>query len=198
MAEETKSPNYWQHRITGGPNALKLSHPLLFRHQILCTGWLSLSFDEFVERSRVDAKYFNKTFKQTYTTLRNRRSLERFLKMKKGDFVVVPTWGKFSIYEIEDDNIYTVESLNKIIAIDNMKDRADKPIHADQKKHLRDVNNKIIDLGFFRKVKRVIELVSRSECDQLLYKKMRAHQTNISLNDIKSSVDAIIAKSNNQ
>lgn len=198
MEEEIKSPNYWQHRITGGPNALKLSHPLLFQHRILSTGWLDLSFDEFVERSRVDAKYFKKTFKQTYPTLRNRRSLERFLKMKKGDLVVVPTWGKFSIYEIEDDYIYTVESLDKIIALDAIKDREGKHIHADEKNHLRDAKNKIIDLGFFRKVKRVIELVDRSECDLLLYKKMRAHQTNISLNGVWSSVDEIINEYNNQ
>ena len=39
--------------------------------------------------------------------------LKRFLMMKRGDWVVVPTWGVFSICEILDDNIYTTESLEK-------------------------------------------------------------------------------------
>ena len=47
MAEEKKR-EYWLHRITGGPNATKLSHPLLFKHNILSTGWSELSYDEFV------------------------------------------------------------------------------------------------------------------------------------------------------
>lgn len=192
MAEEKNIPNYWQHRIRGGRNAWKLAHPLLFKHQILSTGWSNLSFDEFVELGRMDAKYFNKTFKQTYPTLRNRRSLERFIKMKKGDYVVVPLVGKFCIYEIEDDNIYTVESLNKIIAIDCLKYGEDQPVHAGEKNLLHDADNKIIDLGFFRKVTRVTPPISRNECDKLLYNKMRAHQTNISLNGIKLFMQEII------
>jgi hypothetical protein len=197
MAGKSNMPNYWQHRIKGGPNALKLAQPLLFKHHILSTGWSNLSFDEFVERGLADAKYFNKTFNQTYPTLRNRRSLQRFLKMKKGDYVVVPLVGKFCIYEIEDDNIYTVESLNKIIAIDSLKYGEGQTVHAGEKNLLHDADNEIIDLGFFRKVTCVAPPISRSECDRLLYNKLKAHQTNISLNGIKPSVDAIINKSNN-
>ena len=192
MAEEKNIPNYWQHRIRGGKNAWKLAHPLLFQHQILSTGWSSLSFDEFVERGSVDAKYFNKTFKQTYPTLRNRRSLQRFLQMKKGDFVVVPLVGKFCIYKIEDDNIYTVESLNKIIAIDCLKYGEDQPVHAGKKNLLHDADNEIIDLGFFRKVTCVTPPISRSGCDKLLYNKMRAHQTNISLKGAEESIINVI------
>ena len=98
IMEEKQEKHYWLHRITGGENAIKLTHPLLFEHNILSTGWASLSWDEFVARSRNDWNEFEKEFYNEYGGLRNRWSLWRFLKMGKGDIVVVPTWGEFSIY----------------------------------------------------------------------------------------------------
>ena len=44
MGEER--PKYWLHRITGGENAMKLSHPLLFEHRILSIGWSYLAAEE--------------------------------------------------------------------------------------------------------------------------------------------------------
>ena len=81
MAEERK---YWLHRITGGANAKKLSHPLLFKHRILTTGWARLSWDEFVTKSQGDWNTFIKEFKLEYPSLGNFRSLWNFLEMKKG------------------------------------------------------------------------------------------------------------------
>lgn len=43
MEEKRK---YWLHRITGGANAMKLSHPLLFEHRILSIGWSYLAAEE--------------------------------------------------------------------------------------------------------------------------------------------------------
>ena len=109
MAEREKQ--YWLHRITGGDNAIKLTHPLLFEHNILSTGWASLSWDEFVRKSRGDWKSFEAEFYNEYPGLRNRWSLWRFLEMKEGDIVVVPTWGEFSIYKVADNNVYPLAEL---------------------------------------------------------------------------------------
>ena len=188
MAEEKKREQ-WLHRITGGPNATKLSHPLLFKHNILSTGWSELSYDEFVECGRKDSRYFDETFAESYPTLKNRNMLKRFLMMKKGDWVVVPTWGVFSICEILDDNIYTTESLEKIISIKDLIDWDGNSTHFDDKNYLCDINNDIVDLGFFRTVKLLTPKLPRQEyADDRLFSRMKILQTNANISDLEKSI----------
>lgn len=196
MAEEKNIPNYWQHRIKGGWHALPLSTPLLFNHQILSIGWSDINDATFLENLKsVNAwPKFDELLFSVYKELRtNRYSLWRYLQeMKAGDIVVVPTPGEFSIYRIVDDVIMTSEELPKDILIDWWN----RPVKQEDG-YLIDAEGNQVDLGYFRKVEPISEHISRRDCDKRLYDKMKAHQTNISLNDVQSLVDDIIIKSNN-
>lgn len=196
MAEEKNIPNYWQHRIKGGWHALPLSTPLLFNHQILSIGWSDINDDTFLENLKsVNAwPKFDELLFSVYKELRtNRYSLWRYLQeMKVGDIVVVPTPGEFSIYRIVDDVIMTSEELPKDILIDWWN----RPVKQEDG-YLIDAEGNQVDLGYFRKVEPIMEHISRGKCNMRLYDKMKAHQTNISLNGVKPLVQEIIYKSNN-
>ena len=142
---------YWIHRIKGGENGLTLSYPLLFSNNVLATGWTELSTDNFVRASKNNRDEFEKQFADAYGYMRNRHSLWRYLSMKKGDVVVVPTWGDFSIFEIADDNIYTNESIQQLLAADQLKDW-NGSLAQIKDGYLYDANGNFIDLGFYRRV----------------------------------------------
>lgn len=110
--------------------------------------------------------------------------------MKKGDYVIVPSWGTFSVFEIIDDIILSNESYSHI----NFEDWSENKIEYDGK-YLRDVNNKTIDLGFYRRVKVVVEDIERSKyADADLISRMKIRQTNADINDLWESVEnSIIA-----
>lgn len=194
--KEKNEPNYWQHRIKGGDYALPLSTPLLFKHRILSIGWSHINDASFLENLKsISAwpKFEEQLFSVYKKRSTNRYSLWRYLhEMKAGDIVVVPTPGEFSIYRIVDDVIMTSEDLPREILVDWW----DRPIKQ-KGGYLIDTDGHQVDLGYFRKVESIMEHISRSECDKRLYNKMRAHQTNISLNGIKPLVQEIINKSNN-
>ena len=196
MAEEKNIPNYWQHRIKGGDYALPLATPLLFKHRILSIGWSHINDASFLENLK-SISAWSKFEEQLFSVYRrrstNRYSLWRYLhEMKAGDIVVVPTPGEFSIYRIVDDVIMTSEELPR----EHLVDWWNRPVKQ-KDGYLIDVDGNQVDLGYFRKIEPIIEHVSRSECDKRLYNKMRAHQTNISLNGIKPLMQEIINKSNN-
>ncbi|MDY5968124.1 MAG: hypothetical protein SPJ08_03880 [Sphaerochaetaceae bacterium] len=194
MAENKRK--YWLHRITGGANAKKLSHPLLFKHRILTTGWARLSWDEFVTKSQGDWNTFIKEFKLEYPSLGNFRSLWNFLEMKKGDIVVVPTVGKFSLYRVADNNIYTNQSLSSIISEDDLLDKYGKKAYVDIDNdgysYLFDEDGDFIDLGFFRRVEPIVKHLRRSSCKDGLRNMMSVPRTNINLDGVQNYIDPII------
>lgn len=190
---------YWLHRIKGGKNAMKLSHPLLFDHNILSTGWSELSNDDFIRFSNEEkmTEEFNIAFEEKYILLRNRWSLWRFLHMCKGDIVVIPTWDKFSIYEIEDDTTYTIKSLPSLISPDKLLDWNKQQVHL-QENAIYDKEGNRIDLGFFRKVKPVdaktIRIWRQSYANQALFSRMKVMNTNADITDIRDDVDDAISR----
>lgn len=192
MADEKKNtPNYWQHRIKGGWYALPLSTPLLFKHQILSIGWSDINDATFLENLksvRAWSKFEEQLF-SVYKELRpNRYSLWRYLQeMKSRDIVVVPTPCEFSIYRIVDDIIMTSEELPKNILVDWWN----RPVKQEEG-YLINADGNQVDLGYFRKVEPIIEHIGRDKCDWRLYNKMRAHQTNININDVATSVVNVI------
>lgn len=189
---ENQEIQYWLHRIKGGDNAMKLSHPLLFEHSILSTGWAELSYDDFVISCRGDWNNFVKYFEEAYEYLRNRNSLWRFLNMNAGDIVVVPTWGVFGIYRIVDDNVYTAESINSLISPEKLNDWFEETAYV-KDGVLYDSKGKEIDLGFFRKVEPIaIKLPRQEYSDQALYSRMKIMQTNADISDLWRSVDDAI------
>lgn len=197
MAEDR--PKYWLHRITGGENAMKLSHPLLFEHGILSTGWASLSWDDFVSNS-YDRNAFVSIFESEYPGLSNRNSLWRFLEMKGGDIVVVPTGKTFSIYWVVDNHVYTNESVYTIIDLNELCDWDGKKAYVAKDRqgysYLYDADGDFVDIGFYRKVEPILVHLDRSICDAALYQKMRAQQTNINIDKVANSVNYIIANYN--
>ena len=180
---------YWLHRIKGGENALPFAHPLLFNHHYLTIGWSVFSNDSFVRevKEKGSEAIDEATQKVGWGTPRNRWNLWRFIKgMKKDDMVLVPTSGKFSLFEIEDDDILSNESIDATIYQDwNGKIAS---LHEDGLFY--NAEGKFIDLGFYRKVRPVLLDIPRNDyADQDLYSRMKIQQTNADITNLSKSIE---------
>lgn len=167
--------NYFMHRIKGGNNALSKSHELLEKGY-LSIGWSDFSQTEFVKKvqdSGIKA-ITDKYISEGWTLKRNRWSLWRFIKeMKDGDFVLVPgfpIYSDVSIYKVIGNEVYTNDS--EKIKLFNIE--------------------KEVDLGFYRKVEKVKENISKSTLSENLYRRLKIQQTNSCINDLAKDVDAVI------
>ena len=93
---------YYLHRIS---HHAELAHPLLERG-ILSVGWSDFATREFVSSHR--AKGWKDVpmaidSKPGWEKLRSRFGLQRFLQMDVGDWVVVPSWGTFHVFDVVSD-----------------------------------------------------------------------------------------------
>lgn len=194
MSEE-KRPKYWLHRITGGKNALKLSHPLLFKREdkLISIGWAYLAAEDPTFLSDVKnggLEAFEKYFKDKPV---NRHFLWRFIhEMKKGDIVVVPSWGEFSIYEIADDELLTINNLKSI----ELKAWYDEKVFIGKDGYLHDSTDARLDLGFFRRVNKLEEHLSpRSNyAAHPLELRMKVRQTTVDITTLREYVDQARAR----
>ncbi len=184
--------NYWLHRISYHS---ELSYPLLKARNLLSTGWSDFSEKDFVEKCSNNWENFEKSFDENWGKRPRRRyDLWRFIsEMKKGDYVLVPSWGTFSIYELTNDKAQCIEELD----ITNLKDNYGNTIIKGKKGYLYKNDDtkesNWVDLGFFRSAKPVVIDVSRYEyADSPLTSRMKIYQTNASINDLKTSVDNAI------
>lgn len=184
-----KMKKYWLHRITGGDNAFEYAYPLLFTHNYLSIGWSDFSEDAFVKDvQKRGATAIDEAFqKEEWGLPRNRWNLWRFVKeMKKGDIVVIPTSGEFSLFEIEDDVVLSNESIDPSIYMDwngNKANRNDKGYYCN-------AQGNIIDLGFYRKARPILCNIPRQEyADQQLISRMKIRQTNADITDLQNSVE---------
>lgn len=196
MAENKKpNRNYWLHRITGGNYALPVAWQLLHRKEsdvrYLSIGWSAFSEDSFAnDVKKRGIKAIEDRYRRTKSELpRNRWCLCRFLhEMKKGDYVIVPSWGTFSVFEIIDDIILTNESYSQI----NFEDWWKKKVTFDGE-DLLDENKNTVDLGFYRRVKVVAEDIERAKyADADLISRMKIRQTNADINDLWENVENAI------
>ena len=180
---------YWLHRITGGDNALEFAHPLLFTHNYLSIGWSDFSEDTFVldVKNRGENAIDEAMQNAGWGLPRNRWNLWRFIKgMTKGDIVVVPTWGDFSLFEIADDEVLSNESMDAAIYQDWNGNKASR----NENGYFQNEAGNIIDLGFYRKVKPVLLHIPREGyTDQELYSRMKIRQTNADISDLKESIE---------
>ena len=185
--------NIWLHRNS---HCAEVSYPLLDKGY-LTTGWSDVRMPEFIEKSRADngKDYFEKTYQQVFNCLpRNRYALWRFIvEMQKGDWVVIPGWGTFSIVEIADDQVLSVPELLKLVEI---KDWSGKAVEIGEQGYLykqdgqKNSDSNLIDLGFFRKVKPIERNISRYEyADAALTARMKIRQTNANINDLQKNVE---------
>ena len=179
---------YWLHRITGGDNAIEFAHPLLFTHNYLSIGWSDFSEDRFIKniQEHGEESLNEEMQKGGYGLPRSRWNLWHFIiEMKKGDIVVVPTWGEFSLFEIVDDMVFSNESMDSSVYQDWNGNMAT----LDNEGYYRNKDNNIIDLGFYRKVKPLLLNIPREEyADQELYSRMKIRQTNADISDLEKSI----------
>lgn len=179
--------NYWLHRIS---HLAELSYPLLDK------GFLTIGFSDFTQKEFIDKvieddwSYFNGQFQEMWGKVpRTRHNLWRFLKFKKGDIVIVPSWGTFSVCEIIDEKPLLINETYS----DDLKTWGDKKVTTDGT-YLISENGKAYDLGFARKVKIHHKNISRAKfADAKLTSRMKIRQTNGSINDLKKSVEKSIA-----
>ena len=178
--------HYWLHRIS---HHAEISHPLLEK------GYLSIGFSDFSEQEFIDdileANSWD-TFESYMDDIwgdrpRTRFSLWRFVaEMKKGDWVLVPSWGTFSIYELIGDKPETVASVNA----DNVKDWHGHKLHINEKGLLSTEKEGVADLGFIWKVKPIEKNIARYEyADAALTSRMKIRNTNADISDLKESIE---------
>ena len=173
--------NTWLHRIS---HHAELSYPLLER------GFLSIGFsdfdnDEFIRRTRSEGwGYFNAEFEDAWGKCpRTRYNLWRFIvEMQVGDWVVVPSWGVFSIYEIAED----VCPLPELDA-DGLKTWNDEAVTKTDRGFV--VNDAVVDLGFVRKVTPIATGLSRYDfTDAALSSRMKIRNANANISDLEENV----------
>lgn len=180
---------YWLHRITGGDNALGFAHPILFTHHFLSIGWSDFSSDAFVKQVQTGGEAALEGAMQAkgWGLPKNRWNLWRFImEMKKGDIVLVPTSQEFSLFEIEDDVIFSNESIDSSVFMDWNDKKA--ILHEDGYYYNED--GQPIDLGFYRKVKPILYNIPRMGfADQKLISRMKIRQTNADISDLMDSIE---------
>ena len=180
---------YWLHRITGGDNALGFAHPLLFTHHYLSIGWSDFSSDAFVRQVQTEGETAIDSAMQSegWGLPKNRWNLWRFIiEMKKGDIVLVPTSQEFSLFEIEDDVIFSNESIDSSVFVDWNGTRA----ILQEDSYYYNGNSRPIDLGFYRRVKPILFNIPRMGfADQKLISRMKIRQTNADISDLKDSIE---------
>jgi restriction endonuclease Mrr len=178
--------NYWLHRIS---YLAELSYPLFDK------GFLTIGFSDFTNKELIDKvlendlDYFNRQFLDMWGILpRSRYNLLRFLKFNKGDIVIVPSWGTFSVCEIIDEKPLLINETYS----DDLKTWGDKKVYTDGI-HLISENGNRYDLGFARKVKILYKDISREKfADAKLTSRMKIRQTNCPIDDLEKSIEQSI------
>ena len=192
----------WLHRISW---CAELSRPLLDK------GYLSVGFSDFAKVSgfidgvRGQAEpdgqaYLDKQFKEQWGKVpRSRFSLLMFIRdMKKGDRVLVPAPGSFSLYELTDDLPLSVADLQdrqitasggqRFVHHDGLLWRADSNGNPVTK-------NGPVDLGFLRRVKPIsAEPIPRDYCDSQLTSRMKILSTTADISDLSRNVDEAVGR----
>ena len=175
--------NIWLHRIS---HHAETSYPLLEKG-FLTIGFVDFANSEFIKKTETEGwPYFNSAFQEIWnSTPRTRYNLWRFIQeMKKGDWVLVPSRGTFSIYQIDDNSARPIREIDS----DNLKTWSDEPISKKDGNLYQ--NDDLIDLGFFRKVTLIEGNISRYEyADSSLTSRMKIRSTNTNITALKESVE---------
>lgn len=175
--------HYWLHREAYEGD---IAFPLLSKGY-LCYGWLYCALDEEFMRlldehsltwSLMESKLFD-IFQAPLA--RNRYCLWRFIdSMKIGDWVVVPSPGEFSVFEIIEDKVYAAKDIP-----DEIINELHLPIHRGCDGFFyRDGSDVEVDIGLVRKVKEILPRCSRSQYIKWpLSSRMKYQMANIDLDE---------------
>lgn len=177
--------NYWIHRIS---HIAEISYPLL-DNNYLSYGWSDFETEGFIEgvRGNNGWQFIEEQFMAKWGELsRGRYQLWNFIKeMKSGDWVIVPTYGAFSIYELVDDKPIMVKDIRDVV----IKNWNGEEILRDNEGYLIDSHNNMIDLGFARRVRLIQKDISRYDyADRALTARLKVRQTNVCINNLEDSV----------
>ncbi|GHV90625.1 hypothetical protein AGMMS50268_11280 [Spirochaetia bacterium] len=182
---------HWLHRIS---YLDYVSYPLLEAGYI-SIGWSDLSTTTFLKKSTdEEGDYFDNQFNEKWGSLpKGRYSLWRFLaEMKKGDWVIVPSWKNFSIYEIMDPSAILPGSFE---IKDNFTDwNGAKILHDGEGRFKLEGEEDYLDIGFLRKVKPLFENIPRYEyADAALMARMKIRNTNANISDLEESIKKAVS-----
>jgi predicted Mrr-cat superfamily restriction endonuclease len=123
---------------------------------------------------------------------RQRYNLWRFLaEMSKGDYVIVPSWGTFSVYELCKKHLITDNNID----LPNEDWYGNKIIRNEETGLLKlEGENNDLDLVFLWKVKPVCKDISRSDyADSALTSRMKTRSTNADISDLEESITKAIS-----
>jgi predicted Mrr-cat superfamily restriction endonuclease len=176
----------WLHRIS---HHAEVAYPLL-ENGYLSIGYSDFSEPDFIKDScgenawQLFEKYFDDNWGQRP---KNRYNLWRFVaEMRKGDLIVVPSWGTFSVYELTEDMAEPVAA----IKLSDIKDWHGNNIEKNEDGLLYRKTGELIDLGFVRKVKLIKKDIPRYEyADAALTSRMKIRSTNADMSDLKGSIE---------
>lgn len=180
----------WLHRI---------SHHAEVAYPLLDNGYLSIGFSDFSKPDFIKDvcgengwQSFEKYFDDIWGSRpRTRTNLWRFVaEMDKGDLVVVPSWGTFSVYELTEEMAKPVSE----IELTNIKDWHSNSVEKKADGLLYRATGELIDLGFVRQVKLIKKSIPRYEyADAALTSRMKIRSTNADISDLQLSIEKAIA-----
>ncbi len=181
--------NIWLHRIS---HHAEVAYPLLKRG-FLSTGFCCFIEPEFIAESCSKNGWlaFENHFKNIYGRQKRRYNLWRFIaEMHQGDWVVVPSMGTFSIYELTEEMARSIKELD----ITDIKDWNEDKIKIRKGGLLEDQYESTIDLGLVRKVKPIKEDIPiQAYVDPVLRSHMKLRNTTVNITDLKSSVEKALS-----
>ena len=194
---DTRERKYWLHRIS---HKMEVSYPLLEK------GYLSIGFSAFLKNrhflenmlTETDNRWemFEKENKEVWgeKLYKTRYNLWRFLcEFEVSDYVVVPSWGTFSVYKITGKPQFVGDVLPS-----DFTDWSGKKLCAggEDNRYLVDDDGQIIDIGFVIPVEEIEKNISRSEyAKNDLISRMKIRQTNANIGDLSLDIEEAIKRS---
>lgn len=181
----TIPPKIWLHRISHHAEA---SYPLLEK------GFLTIGFSDLMNEGFLvntqsgDWAGFEAAILEEWGEYpRTRHNLWRFVaEMQIGDWVLVPSWGTFSIYRVDGE-----------ASLISQVDAQGLPVWNNESLTVNEcgvfIGERSLDLGFFRNVSAIELNVSRYDfADSALTSRMKIRTTNANITDLRSSVENAI------
>lgn len=181
-----KEKKYYLHRI---------SHEGNVSYALMDKGYLTLGWSELSDTSILDASrepgYPN--FDTIFTSRNNEKKRSRwniwyFAQIKEGDIIVVPLYeGKFSVFEAVD----VAKSIRELqFDVENFSGKWNSDNYTWKDDLLFDETaQRIVDLGFFVKVKEIVTYVPRNYVEGVFVSRMKIRDTDADITNIKDYVE---------
>ena len=174
---------------------MEWSYPLLEQRNLLSIGYSDFGAEPtFVSIHQDDWSRVAVTVENRWGKGRQRFYLQRFLEMEQSDRVVIPTWGAFHVCEIADnERLVPTQIEDELKGLRNWQNNC-AVIREGYMKTL-DENDTSVDLGFFRRVKRVgFDIPREGYADAALTSRMKVRQANVKITDLSESVEDAISR----